>query len=98
MDLGSAIKLCRISHNMKQAQLGEIADCDVASISLIECNKRDPSLSMLISISKALEMPLSLLIFLASDETDLAEIDKDTIEKLSFSALRLIKRGSDHGP
>lgn len=90
MNLGSAIKLCRIQKNMTQAKLAELADISVSYLSLLERGKRDPNFSTVENIAGALNIPFSILIFLAAEKDELSGINPDIAEKLSLTALNLI--------
>jgi transcriptional regulator with XRE-family HTH domain len=91
MNLGKAIKLCRTQKNMSQAELSELAGISVSYLSLLERGKRDPSFSTVETISEALQVPLSILIFLAADSDELSSINRELAEKLSYTALKLIE-------
>lgn len=91
MNLGKAIKLCRTQRNMSLAELAELANISDSYISLLERNKRNPNLSTVQAVASALNVPFSILIFLASDQEDLAGIDLELAEKLSYAALEIIK-------
>lgn len=52
---------------------------------MLENNKRDPTLSTLTKVAQALEIPVGLLFFLASDQEDLGPIDEKTAGKLMQS-------------
>ena len=95
MNIGRAIKLCRTQKNMRQSELAVLADISVAYLSLIEQGKRDPNFSVLKAISKGLDIPLSILVFLATDNSELSEISPELFEKLSVTALNLVKASAD---
>ena len=91
MDIGKAIKLCRTQKNMSQTELAELANISTSYIHLLERNKRNPNFSTVQAVAFALNVPFSILIFLASDQEDLAGIDLELAEKLSYAALEIIK-------
>ena len=91
MNLGKAIKLCRTQKNLKQADLAEKASLSVSYLSLIESGKRDPSFSTIENIALALEIPLSILIFLAGENKEFEEISPELSERLSLAALKLMR-------
>lgn len=91
MNIGKAIKLCRTQKNMRQSDLAESAKISIAYLSLIEQGKRDPNFSVLQAISTGLDVPLSILVFLATDNTELKEMSPELFEKLSITALELVK-------
>ena len=95
MKLGKAIKTCRIQREMNQAQLAKLAGISVSYLSLLEKDKRDPSFSTIQKIADAIEIPISLLAFLAAEKDEIVEISPELAEKLSLLALQLIGRPSD---
>ena len=90
MNIGKAIKLCRIQKNLYQDQLAKLANISPAYLSLIEKNQRDPTFSVIENISKALNIPLSILIFLGADKHELSDLGEETIAKLASLSIRLI--------
>jgi len=50
MNLGKAIKLCRVQKNTNQKELARLANISVSYLSLFERNKRDPNFSTLKNI------------------------------------------------
>jgi transcriptional regulator with XRE-family HTH domain len=95
MNIGKAIKLCRIQKGMRQSELAESAEISVAYLSLIENDKRDPNFSVLQAISRSLDVPLSILVFLATDNSELKEMSPELFEKLSVTALDLVKASAN---
>jgi transcriptional regulator with XRE-family HTH domain len=97
MNLGKAIKLCRIQKNIKQSELAGLANISVAYLSLLEQGKRDPSFSTIENIAIALDIPLSIIIFLAADSNnELKDLSPELVDKLSSTALNLM-RAAAHG-
>jgi transcriptional regulator with XRE-family HTH domain len=90
MNLGNAIKLCRTQKNMNQAELAELADISVSYLSLLERGKRDPNFSTVENIAMALNIPFSILMFLAAEKDELSGVNPELAEKLSYTALKLI--------
>ena len=90
MNLGRAIRLCRQRIGWTQDILARNVGISTSHLSLIEAEKRDPSISTVQRIARAMEMPFSVLIFLAADRSELEGIDKELCEKLSFIALQLL--------
>lgn len=95
MNIGKAIKLCRIQKNMRQADLAKSSNISIAYLSLIEQGKRDPNFSVLQSLSNNLDVPLSILVFLATDNKELKGMNKELFEKLSTTALNLVKASAN---
>lgn len=97
MNLGKAIKLCRVQKSMNQSELAGLSKISVAYLSLLEQGKRDPNFSTIQNIASALNIPLSIIIFLAADpSSELKDLSPELVEKLSFTALSLMK-ASSHG-
>lgn len=90
MDIGKAIKLCRVKRKISQADLAEAANISVSYLSLLERGKRDPNFSTIQSIAEALHIPLSILVFLAADKEELGGISSELSEKLAYTALQLM--------
>lgn len=95
MNIGKSIKLIRIQKDLKQIELAEKSKISVSYLSLLEQGKRDPNLSTLSNIAKALGVPLSIIVFLASDNNnEIPEISQELKEKLSYMAQKLIRESN----
>ena len=94
MNLGRAIRLCRVQRDLSQKELARRAQLSTAYVSHLERNERDPSMSTVKSLAKALDLPLSILVFLAADE-EIQTLDPVLREKLSDAALSLMYEASD---
>ncbi|MBQ4838697.1 helix-turn-helix domain-containing protein [Pseudoalteromonas luteoviolacea] len=85
--IGDAIKECRELKGLSLGRLADISGIDKSYLSKIENNKRDPSLSSLLTICKAFNIQLSNLILLAeepekNDLTHLHDLLKDATREL----------------
>lgn len=90
MNLGRAIKLCRSQREITQFELANASGLSVSYLSLLEKNKRDPSLSTVQKIADGLKIPSSILFFLAAERTELVGLDDELAKNLALSALTLI--------
>lgn len=90
MNLGKAIKLCRVQRDLTLTELAQRAGISRSYLSLVERSMRDPTFSTVESLATALEVPISILVFLAADGEELEGISGDLAQKLSYTALRLI--------
>ena len=90
MNLGQAIKRCRKLRGLNQAELAEKSNISVSYLSLLERDKRDPTFSTIESIANALNVPVSILIFLGTSGEEIDELSPELREKLSYLAFRLI--------
>ena len=73
MNIGGAIESVRKKKNIRQNELAEKASITQSYLSLLENNKKDPTVSTLREIATALDTPLPILFFLALDEKDIPE-------------------------
>lgn len=96
MNIGKAIKTCRIKRHLSQTELAQQAGCSVSYLSMLENSQRDPTLSTIENIAKALHVPMEILFFLASEKGELVGIDKDLAGQLALAALELLDEPIDH--
>ena len=66
-DIGNTIRRLREHRNQTLKDLAQATGLSLSYLSLIERNKRDPSLTNLSKIAAAFELPPSILIFISSD-------------------------------
>lgn len=90
MNVGQAIKMCRTRRGVSQTDLAHRVDCSVSYLSMLENNKRDPTLSTLTKIAHGLNVPMGILFFLAADREELSGIDKELAGDLARTALELL--------
>lgn len=91
MNVGQAIRLCRTQRGASQGAIAQRANCSVSYLSMLENNKRDPTLSTVTKIAEALHVPIGLLFVLAADQDDLGEIDERITAQLMQSALAVLE-------
>ena len=91
MNIGRALTLCRTQKGMTKTKLSQVADVSVSYLTLLEQGKRDPNLSTINQICKAMNVPTSIFMFLASDAGDREGISNELAEKLSYTALMLME-------
>jgi len=93
MNIGHAIKLCRQQRGCTQSELAKLAGISISYLSLLERGERsDPGLSTIEKVAAALDIPLSLLFFVAADPSELKGLSHEIVEKLSTAAFDLMKR------
>lgn len=95
MNLGRAIRLCRTQRGLSQTELANNAGISVSYLSLLERGKRDPTLTTVGEIANALDIPVSILVFLAANEDDVSGLSPELREKLAYTALRLIEGSNE---
>ncbi|STY62594.1 helix-turn-helix domain-containing protein [Mannheimia haemolytica] len=91
MNIGKALKLCRTQKGLTKTKLAENSNISVSYLTLLEQGKREPNISTINEICKALQIPPSILIFLASDSSEQQGISLELAEKLSHLALFLME-------
>lgn len=90
MNLGKAIRMCRKKRGLTQAKLATLSEISVSHLCLLEKDKRDPSLSVVNSISDALKVPVSVLVLLASQHKEIKELSENQIEELSRNIMGIL--------
>lgn len=95
MNIGRAIKLCRTKQGASQGAVARQARCSVSYLSMLENNRRDPTLSTLTRVAQALQVPVGLLFFLASEPEDLEPMDEKTVGTLMQSVLASLAKPSN---
>lgn len=88
MNVGRAIRWFRQRQGISQGDVASRADCSVSYLSLLENGKRDPTLSTVTRIAGALQVPVGTLFLVASDPTELGDIDELVVERLRRAAFR----------
>jgi transcriptional regulator with XRE-family HTH domain len=92
MNIGKALKLCRSAKDMSLEAVAEGADISVSYLSRIENRQREPTLDIVSKLANVLAVPMPVLIFLASDASELRGLDPQTEQQFSTLALELIHR------
>ncbi len=91
MNLGKAIRLCREQRSLSLVTLSDRAGISPSYLSLLERGKRDPNFSTVEKIASAIGIPMSVLLFVASDKREFESFSPELAEKLSLVALRLME-------
>ena len=93
MKYGKAIRICRAARGLSQKNLATKVGLDSSHISLIEAEKRSPSLETIERIAKSLGVPLHLLTLLASEQKDVKTRSLANLKELSEVFLNLLLEG-----
>lgn len=96
MNIGNAIQMVRVKRKLSQVDLAKLAGISVSYLSLLERSKRDPALSTVESIAKALQMPIELLFFLGAEGGELGAMDKELARQLAFASLEFLNEPVTH--
>ncbi|RSE62703.1 XRE family transcriptional regulator [Alcaligenes faecalis] len=92
MKIGKTLKLCRTAKDLSLETVSERAGISTSYLSRLENDKREPTLALINKVAEALEVPVPVIIFLASDEKDLKHMDKKMEQRFSELALGLIRQ------
>lgn len=91
MNIGKTIKMLRVKNGYTQKSFADLLEITPSYLSLIESGDRKITMEFLEKVSKKLEIPISVLVLLASEKSDLESIDNELYEKLSTLAIDLIR-------
>jgi XRE family transcriptional regulator, regulator of sulfur utilization len=84
MGIGKSIKFLRMAKGLKQSELATILGKSTNYLSLVENDKREPSLSFLKNLADELEVPLSLFFL----DMDFSKRDFNPQEQSLFLRIR----------
>lgn len=82
MQFGKTLKLIRVLKGLKQKELAEKLGVSPNYLSLIENDRREPSLSFIKALSKGLDVPVSFLFLDNINEENMTAEQKTLFEKL----------------
>jgi len=91
MELGSAIVAARKRKDMLQKDLALKANIPASHLSLIEQDKTEVNIRTLEAISKALEIPVPVLFFMAMSKDDVPEPKRESYGLISAMINGLIE-------
>ena len=92
MDIGNSIKRLRKQKALQQKSLATLCEVTQTYFSLIENNKKRPSLELLEKIGLNLGIPTSVILFLSLSEDDVADNKKDIFRMLNPSITNYIEQ------
>lgn len=90
MNYGKAIRIARSIADISQGELAERSGLDRSYLSLIESEKRKPTIETLQNVSKALEIPFHLLTLLATEKEDTKRINEEQVLGLAKQLTHLL--------
>lgn len=92
MNVGRAIKLCRNMRELSQQELADKAGLALSYISLIENNKREPTISTINRIAAAVDVQIGCFFYLILDKSELDELGSDLSSMIAAATLDAIKQ------
>jgi transcriptional regulator with XRE-family HTH domain len=91
MKYGRAIKIVRTASGLSQTALAERLSIGTSQLSLIEADKRSPSVKVLHEVAVALNVPPHVLTLLASAPGDVGkDVDPQYVQELARVLLRVL--------
>jgi transcriptional regulator with XRE-family HTH domain len=97
MDYGRGIIAARTKRGLSKRKLAARAGLVPSYITHLESGKKVPSLAAVEAISRALDIPVYLLMLLSSDEAELKGIDSPGAQSLAMGLLDLLPLAEDAG-
>lgn len=94
MNFGKAIRIARSIADVSQGELAAKSALDRSYLSLIESEKRKPTVETLENISNALNIPFHLLTLLATERDDAKHINEGQVQGLAIELTRLLLEGT----
>jgi len=91
MEIGHAVRICRSAKKLSLDELADGAGLSQSYLSMIESGKREPTISSIEKICKALAIPTPILLFLAADKSELKGLDAETTRRLSAAVLDVVR-------
>ena len=82
MQIGKTIKNLRQKKGLKQIEFAKKCNLSQSYLSLIEKEKKEPTLSMLKQIAAVLEIPVPVLVFFSLNEDDIPQSKKEAFKTL----------------
>ena len=83
MSVGTAIRLVRTARQMSQKELARRVDCSAGYLSMIENDKKNPSLKTLEQIAVGLDVPVSFLLDMGSEHKNVQAPEvRDTLSRI----------------
>lgn len=98
MDFGRAIRVLRAARNLSQKELAQRTGLDPSYISLLEKNRRTPSVDTIQSLASVLEVPPYLLTLIASDAKQLRGLTPDQAKEIGRLLLDIVLDAPEEAP
>jgi transcriptional regulator with XRE-family HTH domain len=95
MNYARAIRIARSIADISQGELADRTGLDRSYLSLIEAEKRKPTLETLQGISEALKLPFHLLTLLATEKVDTKRVNEEQVLSLAKQLTHLLLENSE---
>jgi transcriptional regulator with XRE-family HTH domain len=97
MNYGRAVRVARAARKLSQKELAQQAGLDASYVSLIESERRVPTVAALRVLGKALGVPPHLMALLAAEEDDLSGLSPHQAGILGKDLLEVLVGGRSQG-
>lgn len=87
MNLGKSIHTLRKRKNLSQDEFSNLIDIDQSYLSLIENNRKKPSIKLLEKISERTDIPLPVIMFFSLSESDVKK-EKRELFNMMFPKIK----------
>lgn len=87
MNLGKSIHTLRKRKNLSQDEFSNLVDIDQSYLSLIENNRKKPSIKLLEKISERTDIPLPVIMFFSLSESDVKK-EKRELFNMMFPKIK----------
>lgn len=91
MSIGNTIRMFRVTANPKQSELAERSGISVSYLSLLENDKREPTLSTIEGICKGLGIHVFVFLFAAALPNDMPYDVSDSLSARTMTVLRELR-------
>jgi transcriptional regulator with XRE-family HTH domain len=91
-DYAKAFRVVRAAQGWAQADMARQLGITSSALSLIEAGKRKPSVNVIHKLASVVNVPTSLVVLLASDES---EIDDENVTAMATALLKLLVAAGD---
>ncbi len=92
INIATTIRKFRLIKGIKQLDVANKCGISASYLSLIESGKRRINLTMIEKISKALKIPMSVIIFSAYDRKKIKKMDRELYDKFSLFMMNILTK------
>jgi len=90
LDYARVFRITRVAKKLSQKDLADRLEVSPSYVSLLESGERTPSTAVLENLSKALGIPMSLLMLLAAGKSQLRGLSEEEAQVVGKTLLRFL--------
>ncbi|NRN27105.1 helix-turn-helix domain-containing protein [Photorhabdus heterorhabditis] len=95
MNIGRALDICLERRRMSKSELARLSTLSKSYLTRLTNNERVPNLETLEKICHALNVPLSIFIFLSSDNSEIENISQSLKDKMDGILQELLEEDDE---